>query len=393
MNYILFDDSRRESLLPLTYMRPVADIRFGILTIREKWEKYLGQKTSSLTEDYLTIKYPLIKEDVNILINGSVIPDKKLVKAIKALKSHQALIYEDCIIAMHLTADDIDNVEDVDTEEVQYDECHMCLINTWDIFSKNDEAIRSDFELVKGRRKSKKLNDSNTLIGEDNIFVEEGAVVNGAIINASTGPVYIGRNAEIMEGSVIRGPLALCEHGVIKMAAKIYGPVTVGPYTKVGGEVNCSVLFGYSNKAHDGFLGHSVIAEWCNLGADTNVSNLNNTYLPVKLWNYAEESFIETGLQFCGVIMGDYSKTGINTMINTGTVIGINANIYGSGYQRNFINSFLTGGTTGFRILNLKKIMDVAARVYYRRGREFDDTEQELLRRVYNLSFAYRRNY
>ena len=393
MNYILFDDSRRENLLPLTYLRPVADIRIGIMTIREKWEKYLGTKTSSLTEDYLGIKYPLIKEENNILINGSVLPDKKLVDEVLKLKPDQALIHEDCIIAMHLTADEIDNVDEAECEELYYEGCYLCIVNTWDIFSKNDQAIKEDFTLLTKGRKSRQLNDSNTVIGAGDIFIEKGATVNGSMFNVTNGPIYIGKDAEVMEGSMIRGPFALCENAVVKMSSKIYGPVTVGPSSKVGGELNCSVIFGYSNKAHDGFMGHSVIGEWCNIGADTNVSNLNNSYKPVRMWYFPDDSFIDTGLQFGGVIMGDYSKTGINTMINTGTVIGVNANIYGSGYQRNFIPSFVTGGTAGFQTYDFHIVATVAERVFKRRGRIFDEAEREILKAVYEKIMGYRSLY
>jgi UDP-N-acetylglucosamine diphosphorylase/glucosamine-1-phosphate N-acetyltransferase len=393
MNYILFDDSRRDYLLPLTFLRPVADLRIGILTVREKWEHYLGEKTSSLTEDYLSEKYSLEKQSNNILINGSVLPDQKLVDRVFALKPNQALVEGDCIIAMHLTADEIDNVQEADFEEIPYGECYLCIRNPWDIFSQNHEAIVSDFALLTQGRQSAQLNSTNTLINKELIFVEEGASVNCSVLNATNGPIYIGMDTEIMEGSLIRGPFALCDHSVVKMAARIYGPTTIGPYSKVGGELNSVVMFGYSNKAHDGFLGHSVIGEWCNIGADTNTSNLKNTYEDVKLWSYPEESFVETGLQFCGLIMGDHSKTAINTMFNTGTVVGINSNVYGPGFQRNFIPSFAWGGTTGFKEYKIDEAIKVAERVYRRRGLEFSEIEKNVLSSVYDLSYRYRKNY
>ncbi|MEI6853867.1 MAG: GlmU family protein [Bacteroidota bacterium] len=386
MNYILFDDSTRNDLLPLTFTRPVADIRIGILTIREKWEKYLKASTSSLTEKYLSVKYPMIKSANNILINGSVLPTKELVKAINELQPDQSLVYKEYIIAMHVIEKDLDDVDSIDApivedvekrevegmHEIECDLPHMKINYPWDIFAMNGQAIEDDFKLLTYGRKSKVLSDSNRLINEENIFVESGAKVECTIINASNGPVYIGKDAEVMEGCVIRGPFALCDHSSLKMGAKIYGPTTIGPHSKVGGEVNNSVIFGYTNKAHDGFLGHSVLGEWCNIGADSNNSNLKNTYDEVKAWNYAEEKFILTGLQFCGLLMGDHSKCGINTMFNTGTVVGVSANIVGHGFQRNFIPSFSWGSSmSGYTTYDVDKAIDVAKRVYERRGLEF----------------------
>ncbi|MCD4745935.1 MAG: GlmU family protein [Bacteroidales bacterium] len=393
MNYILFDDQIRSNLLPLTYMRPVADIRFGILTIREKWEKLLKTKISTLTENYLSVKYPIIKESDNILINGSVCPNKELIRQVKFLQTNEALVCDDVIIALHVSAEDLEIISDIDIKgikEIETNTKPIKINNLWDIFSKNKEAIIDDFNLITNNRKSQKLSETNRIIEEENIFVEKGAKVEFATLNASTGPIYIGKDAEIMEGSVVRGPFALCENAVLKMSAKIYGPTTIGPYSKVGGEVNNSVFFGYSNKAHDGFLGQSVIAEWCNLGADTNSSNLNNSYYNVKLWSYPQQTFIDTGLQFCGLIMGDHSKCGINTMFNTGTIIGVNSNIFGPGYQRNFVSSFLLGGTTGFSNFNINKAIKVAQSVYKRRNLEFNDIEKDILLNVYELTLENR---
>ena len=406
MNYILFDDSTRNDLLPLTFTRPVADIRIGILTIREKWEKYLKASTSSLTEKYLSVKYPMIKSANNILINGSVLPTKELVKAINELQPDQSLVYKEYIIAMHVIEKDLDDVDSIDApivedvekrevegmHEIECDLPHMKINYPWDIFAMNGQAIEDDFKLLTYGRKSKVLSDSNRLINEENIFVESGAKVECTIINASNGPVYIGKDAEVMEGCVIRGPFALCDHSSLKMGAKIYGPTTIGPHSKVGGEVNNSVIFGYTNKAHDGFLGHSVLGEWCNIGADSNNSNLKNTYDEVKAWNYAEEKFILTGLQFCGLLMGDHSKCGINTMFNTGTVVGVSANIVGHGFQRNFIPSFSWGSSmSGYTTYDVDKAIDVAKRVYERRGLEFTSVEKDILKNIYELTFSYRK--
>jgi len=389
MNFILFDDNSRNNLLPLTFTRPVADIRIGILTIREKWEKYLDVKTSSKTENYLSKKYPSefsIEAD-NFWINGSYCPNEKLIQEINSLKPMEALVESTFIIAVN--SGDVKKFEITALEEYKKYESHakaMRVENTWDIFSKNGEAINADFELLSARRKSLALSPTNQVIGVENIFVEEGAIVEYAILNASTGPIYIGKNAEIMEGSIIRGPFALCEHATLKIGAKIYGPTTIGPHCKVGGEVNNSVLFGYSNKAHDGFLGNSVLGEWCNIGADTNNSNLKNNYSEVKLWNYEKENFVNTGLTFCGLIMGDHSKCGINTMFNTGTVVGVNANIFGAGFPKNFVPSFSWGGASGFATYKIKEALIVAARVFERRGLIFDETEREILTHIFGIT-------
>lgn len=390
MNYILFDDSVvRTNLLPLTFMRPIADVRVGILTIREKWEMYLKARTSTLTETYLSKKFRIVRENENILINASVCPTREIVDAVLNLKPYQTVLYQDTIIALHVSAEDLDKLGDASSdgiEEISIQNAPLRIGYTWEIFSKNGIAINDDFELITKDRKSQKLSSSNKVIGDGRIFLEKGAKVECAILNTSAGPIYIGKDAEIMEGAVIRGPFALCEGAQVKMSAKIYGPTTIGPFSRVGGEVNNSVIFGFSNKAHDGFLGHSVIAEWCNLGADTNTSNLKNTYDTVRLWSYGKQTFVSTSQQFCGLIMGDHSKCGINTMFNTGTVIGVNANVFGSGFQRNFIPSFTWGGTSGHTNYDLKKALEVAELVYARRQRTLDEVERDLLSSVYNIT-------
>ncbi|MBL6950482.1 MAG: GlmU family protein [Bacteroidales bacterium] len=395
MNYILFDESIvRTNLLPLAFMRPVADIRVGILTIREKWEKYLGVKTSSLTDGYLSQKFPIIKEDNNILINGSVCPDAAMVKAIENLQHDQTLAYDDTIIAIRVTAKDLDAPGESSSEgieEVELKKAPLKISHTWDIFSKNDLALREDFSLITKGRKSQPLSDTNHVFGAKNIFIEKGARVECAILNATDGPIYIGADANVMEGAMLRGPVAVCEGTQIKMGAKIYGASTFGPECRIGGEVNNSVFFGYGNKAHDGFVGHSVISEWCNLGADTNTSNLKNTYDEIRVWSYGKMTFVNTHLQFCGLIMGDHSKSSIDSMFNTGSVVGINANIFGSGFSRNFIPSFSWGSTAGHSVYDLNKAIEVAAAVYKRRNKVFDETEENLLRSVHNLTLGNRR--
>ena len=391
MNYILFDGTVREALLPFTFTRPVADIRIGILTIREKWEKYLGYTTTTVTEEYLSEKYPMVEMESNLMINASFLPNPNLVEKIKNLKSNQALFAGDTVIAF-FTSDTQDEV-DFDTYEImEHQDEVITVAHTWDIFSKNDAAIRADFELLTADRKSQAIPKSVNVIAPENIFIEEGAKLEFVTLNASTGPIYIGANSEIMEGSVIRGPFALCESGRVKLATKVYGATTVGPHSVIGGEVNNSVLFGYSNKGHDGFLGNSVLGEWCNIGADSNNSNLKNNYEPVKLWSYETENFAQTGLQFCGLMMGDHSKCGINTMFNTGTVVGVSANIFGSGFPRNFVPSFSWGGASGFTTYQTNKAFQTAKIAMARRNVEFTDLDAAILEHVFESTKKYRKD-
>ncbi|WP_452220468.1 GlmU family protein [Lacinutrix salivirga] len=390
MNYILFDGPSRNTLLPFTYTRPVADIRVGILTIREKWETYLGNTTTTLTEEYLSEKYPMVELEQNVMINASYLPNNELVELIKGLETNQAIFKDEDVIAFY-TEDTQEEVNLEAYDAIEYNEAVLKIEHTWDIFSKNAEAIQDDFELLTSNRKSQPIPNSNNIIAPENIFLEEGAKLEFATLNASSGPIYIGKNAEIMEGSIVRGPLALCDNATLKLGAKIYGATTIGPHSKVGGEVNNSVLFGYSNKGHDGFLGNSVLGEWCNLGADTNNSNLKNNYAEVRLWDYQTEGFAKTGLQFCGLMMGDHSKCGINTMFNTGTVVGVSANIFGSGFPRNFVPSFSWGGHSGFTTYLTKKAFEVAEVVMSRRNIEFSDQDKKILETVFEITKTYRR--
>lgn len=390
MNYILFDGPSRNQLLPFTYTRPVADIRVGILTIREKWEKYLGITTTTITEDYLSEKYDMVELDFNVLINASYLPNADIVELIKGLECNQAIFKGEDVIAFY-TKESQENIDLSTFETIDYKDDILKIDHTWDIFSKNDEAIANDFELITTNRVSQPIPASNNIIAPENIFIEEGAVVEFATLNASKGPIYIGKNAEIMEGSIVRGALALCNNAVLKLGAKIYGATTIGPYSKVGGEVNNSVIFGYSNKGHDGFLGNSVLGEWCNIGADSNNSNLKNNYAEVKLWDYSKNSFSRTGLQFCGLMMGDHSKCGINTMFNTGTVIGVSANVFGGGFPRNFIPSFSWGGSSGFVTYLTAKAFEVAKIVMARRNVEFTAQDEAILTHVFEQTTSYRK--
>jgi UDP-N-acetylglucosamine diphosphorylase/glucosamine-1-phosphate N-acetyltransferase len=390
MNYILFDGPSRNSLLPFTFTRPVADILIGIMTIRQKWEMHLGSTTTTLTEEYLSEKFPMVELDVNVMINASYLPNAVLAEMVSNLEPNQAIFKGDEVIAFY-TTEEQEEVDFDSYEILEYNEDCLTIQNTWDIFSKNDAAIREDFEYLTEDRRSQPIPKSVNVIAPENIFIEEGAKLEFVTLNASAGPIYIGKDSEIMEGSVIRGPFALCENAVVKMAAKVYGATTVGPHSRVGGEVNNSVLFGYSNKGHDGFLGNSVLGEWCNIGADSNNSNLKNNYEEVKLWSYETEGFAKTGLQFCGLMMGDHSKCGINTMFNTGTVVGVSANIFGSGFPRNFIPSFSWGGASGFTTYITKKAFETARLVMSRRNVDFDEREAAILEHVFEESKKWRK--
>jgi UDP-N-acetylglucosamine diphosphorylase/glucosamine-1-phosphate N-acetyltransferase len=391
MNYILFDGPARNALLPFTFTRPVADILIGIMTIRQKWEMYLGSTTTTLTEEYLSEKFPMVELEENVMINASFLPTTVLAEMVGDLKPNQAIFKGDEVVAFY--TDENQEVVDFDSYEiVEFDGDCLTVEHTWDIFSKNGAAIREDFEFLTEDRKSQPIPKSVNVIAPENIFIEEGAKLEFVTLNASLGPIYIGKNSEIMEGSVIRGPFALCENAQVKMAAKVYGATTVGPYSRIGGEVKNTVLFAYSNKGHDGFLGDSVLGEWCNIGADSNNSNLKNNYEEVKMWDYETEGFAKTGLQFCGLMMGDHSKCGINTMFNTGTVVGVSANIFGSGFPRNFVPSFSWGGASGFTTYVTKKAFETARIVMARRNVEFDEREAAILEHIFEESKKWRKD-
>ncbi len=386
---IVFIEPFRENLLPFTYTKPTSQLRCGILTLEEKWKHYFPKATfSNLTETYLSQKWPsTIKED-NYFVNASIIPNQTLVDEILSLNKNYSLVTNDDVLVVKRSESFNTKVESTNyTQEL------MIIKHTWDIFSLNHKAIEEDYSILTKGRHSQPIPKHVITYNSDHIFIEEGAKVFNCTLNAADGPIYIGKDAEIMESSNIRGPFALCDHGVIKMGAKIYTGTTIGPYCKVGGEISNSVIQGYSNKGHDGFLGNSVIGEWCNLGADTNTSNLKNNYAPVKLWDYTKGRFSSTGLQFCGLMMGDHSKCGINTMFNTGTVVGVSANIFGDGFPRNFIASYSWGGKNGFMTYKLNKVFEVAEVVMKRREMELTDMDKAIMEEVFNLTMHYRKRY
>jgi UDP-N-acetylglucosamine diphosphorylase/glucosamine-1-phosphate N-acetyltransferase len=394
MNYILADEPGiRKHLLPFTYTRPVCDIRIGITIIREKWEYELKSKVSSFTEEYLSKKFPFnfSPSEDNLWINGAIIPDTALANAAKALSANEALVSDNLLIAVNSGKGKLSEfsltaiTKKYSVKQYKAGKELPVVQRLWDIFSLNDKVLRQDFERLYNGKKSAKVSSTNTLLGKD-IFIEEGAKLECAILNSNSGPIYIGKGAEVMEGAILKGPIALCEDSIIKAGAKIYGATTIGPHSKVGGEVNNAVIFGYSNKGHDGFLGNAVIGEWCNLGADTNNSNLKNNYSMVKMWDYAENKEVSTGLTFCGLIMSDHSKCGINTMFNTGTVVGVAANIYGGDFPKKFIPSFSWGGASGFVIHDLDKACETAERMFERRHKKFDNKEREILAYIFKLT-------
>ena len=382
MKIQLVDGKHRSHLLPLTYTRPVAELRCGIITIAEKYTKR-GHEIGYGTEAYLNAKYP--STEAEVLVCGSVCRTEAFLEAVAGLSTGQALIQGDELLAFKG-----EKWEDEPSEIIPFSGALNLITRPWDIWSKNASELNLDFDLLTKDRFSAPIDATNTVIG-DRIFLEEGAKATASILNASSGPIYLAKNAEIMEGCIVRGGLALGESSALKMGAKIYGATTLGPHCKVGGEVNNSVIIGYSNKGHDGFLGNSALGEWCNLGADTNNSNLKNNYDEVKAWSYVDGRFAKTGQQFCGLIMGDHSKSGINTMFNTGTVVGVSANVYGAGFPRNFIASFTWGGPQGTMEYRIDKALDTADRMMKRRGLEVNEVEKAILEQVYALSAEYRR--
>ena len=384
-NCILFDDIElSKNLLPFTYTRAISDIRIGITTIQEKWQNYFAEIYIQ-SGTYTQIKYKM-PADTNewLFINASIIPTDSIVAEIKSLTKDQVLVFNHHIIAYYGNA--------IKEYKINCKSTPIIIQHKWDIFQLNETVMNIDFEKLTKGRTSQQLSNTNTLIGDSaKLFIEEGAIVEASILNTKTGVIYIGKDAEVMEGSVIRGPLAMCEHAATKLATKIYGATTLGPHVKVGGEVNNSVIFGYSNKGHDGFLGNSVIGEWCNLGADTNNSNLKNNYGEIKVWNYASEKEENSGLQFCGLMMGDHSKSGINTMFNTGTVVGICANVFGSDFPPKHIASFTWGGAHAMEEFQLDKAFEVAERMMERRKIPLTKIDKQILTEIFTQTKKYRK--
>lgn len=382
MKIILTDFIEHESLKPLTLMRAVADIRIGINTISEKWKAYFDDCEILSAED-LRLKYPFRNPVTDyVLVRAAALPSPELVAAIKSLRQGQSLMAGNDYLAEYVPANAAPG-STKPTEEIQFSQPLSLITKPYHVFQKNGEVLEQDFELITSGRTSAQLDTSSTVIGDrSRLFIEAGAKVLASTINTTSGCVYIGANSEVMEGCLIRGALALCEGATLKMGAKIYGPTTIGPHCKVGGEVSNSVFLGYSNKGHDGFVGNSVIGEWCNLGADTNTSNLKNNYSNVKLYSMAAHEMEATDVQFCGTIMGDHSRTGINTMLNTATVAGICANIFGGDFPPKYIPSFSWGGAAGFEPYDLNKAYEACNRMMERRGQQLSEAERSIMANI-----------
>jgi UDP-N-acetylglucosamine diphosphorylase/glucosamine-1-phosphate N-acetyltransferase len=393
MNILLFDDPEvRQSLLPVSYTRPVADIRLGIITISEKWAIDLNCQTSFLTQDYLKGKYPPIFEKDNIYINGALCPDRAILEAIHDLKFGEGLRKGDTVLAFRTgPVQTSESLVALSPQCKPFQHSLTLIKNTWELFLNNGDQIITDLPRVTRGRNSQKLDDPHTIVyNPSNLFIEEGVRIKAAIINAEMGPVYLGKNTEIQEGTIIQGPFAICEQSQLRLGGKMRPNTTVGPNCKIGGEVGNVIFQSNTNKAHEGFLGNSVIGSWCNLGADTNNSNLKNNYSNVRSWNYLHGSFVDTGLQFCGVIMGDHSKCSINTMLNTGTVVGVCANIHGTGFPKKFVPSFVWGGTDNTVEYDFEKACETIARVKGRRSLQLEKEDKSILKSIFDQSIEYR---
>jgi UDP-N-acetylglucosamine diphosphorylase/glucosamine-1-phosphate N-acetyltransferase len=390
MQIVLFDNANwRQRTYPLSLTRPVSNLRIGILTINEKWEKWLNLEVSYLTVEYLREKFPLkASKDDLLLIRGDILPNRELVETLTNLESGEALVGKEGFIAAKATSSFIKGFVPTqlkDFKPVYYQSTLSCIKYLEDIFLRNGEEIVKDFELITKGRTSSTLSSTNTILG-DQIFVEEGASAECSIINSQTGPVYLGKNSEIWEGCMVRGPFSLGKGSQLKMGTKVYSNVSVGPFSRMGGELNTCVVWGNSAKGHDGYLGSSILGEWCNLGAGSNSSNMKNNYKNVRLFDYETGSYRETNQPFCGLIMADHSKCSINSTFNTGTVVGVSANIHGIGLLPTFIPDFSWGGANGFLDYDLEKMQETAELVFERRNRRFDEIERRICHFVFEMT-------
>ena len=391
MSILLFDGPERNHLLHFTYLRPVAQLRIGIDRLQDKWEAALDSDCSVYTQGYLKAKYPPVFSEINTFVNASFVPNAALVDAIHGLEMGQQLVKADAVIA-YKTREQQPPADITAYPKIEFEGELVHLKGVADLFLHNAAVLKQDFERITQQRKSAPISSTNRVIAPENIFLEEGAKVECAILNASAGPIYIGKNAEVMEGSMLRGSIALCENVVVKMGAKIYGGTTIGPFGKVGGELSNVVLFGYSNKGHDGFLGNAVIGEWCNIGAATDASNLKNNYGKLRLWNYEQERFAKTDLQFCGLMMGDFSRCSIHSTFNTATVVGICANLFGSGFPRTFLPSFSYGGAQGLKTYTFDKALEANVAMMERRGQFLTEIDTAILAEVFEQSARWRKD-
>ncbi|MBA22321.1 MAG: glucose-1-phosphate thymidylyltransferase [Flavobacteriales bacterium] len=392
MNPILFDGPERTDLLPFTYVRPVAELRIGIDTLKEKWEAFLNQNCSYATQDYLSSKYPIHTAELNYFINASYVPTQALTDQIEKLEPNQVLVFDNNPVVFCTEKKELpNNTADFFIVELISKPTHIKISS--DLFSKNAAVLEQDFERFTHGKKNEVLEEGNNrFIHPERIFIETGAQLSCAILNATDGPIYVGKNTQVMEGSMLRGPIALCDEVIVKMGAKIYGGTTIGPGSKVGGELNNVLFLGNSNKGHDGFLGNAVIGQWCNIGSATDASNLKNNYSKVRIWNYTSENFAKSELQFCGLLMGDYSRCGIHSMFNTATVIGVNSNVFGTGFPRTFIPSFSYGGAQGFQTYAFSKAMESNRMMMDRKDESLSELDLEILKAVFEQSSVWRRD-
>lgn len=397
VNLILFDSDSRNHLLPLTATRPMGELRIGILTLREKWERMLRASVSYITQEYLQEKYPIRIEAENLIVNAGILPNETLCRRIEQMGANEAILLNGELLAARLDEAQFEAlIEDEEVRELQGREVDASIplqqvTRLWELTRLNQQAIADDFALLTQGRKSAPVSPTNQVLNPDAVFLEPGVKMECCTLNATNGPIYIGRDAEVMEGCILRGPVAIGAEAIVKMGARIYGPTTIGPGCRAGGEISRSIMLANSNKAHDGYLGDSVLGEWCNIGADTNTSNLKNNYSEVKLWNYEEGRFANTGLQFCGLVMGDHAKCGINTMFNTGTVVGVFANVFGAGYPRNFVPDFAWGGVeSGYRTYRFSDACETAERVMERRNVAFNELDKAILYHIYDRTAKYR---
>lgn len=390
MCFILFDGPERDHLLPFTYIRPVAHLRLGIDRLQDKWEALLNQKCLLYTQAYMQHKFSFQPQAQNTFINAAILPTPGLVSAIRTLGIDEALVLNGQIIAAS-TLNPTPPSSLAGLHPIEWEGSIQRLQTASDIFRLNDSALRDDFKRLTHGRKSAPISATNRVLGKENIFVEASARVECATLNAQEGPIYIGHNAHIMEGALLRGSLAICDHSSVKMGAKIYGSTTLGPYSKMGGEINNLVVFGYSNKAHEGYLGNAVLGEWCNIGAGSNASNLKNSFGKLRIWNYTTERFIQTDLQFCGLLMGDYSRCSIQSSFNTATVVGIAANLFGQGFPRNFIPSFSYGGASGMKTFLLDKAIESIQAMMDRKSIGLDAQDKAILQSVFDHTSKYRK--
>ncbi|WP_185873238.1 putative sugar nucleotidyl transferase [Blattabacterium cuenoti] len=395
MNFILYDDSVIwNNLLPLTFTRPISEIKFGILTIKERWEKFIGKNINYLfTKSYLLRKYSIDKDNLPfndiLLINSSYLPNENIVDIIKLMKYDEAILYKNKIVVIKKKRFSYEDYEKNFLEKIKYNRIYkvdklICIKNIWDIFTKNSFFLNEDFFLLTKGKKSNFLLGNNIILNNKKIFLQDNLECNNVVLNAKNGPIYIEKEVTLMEGTVIRGPAFIGRNSTLNIGTKIYGGTTIGSFCKIGGEINNSIFFSFSNKSHNGFVGNSILGEWCNLGAGTNVSNLRNDYANSTVWNYKEKNFIPTGIKFFGMIMGDHSKSSINTKFNTATIVGVGSNIFGYGFPPRYIPSFSLGGIQNNKKIPFKEICKTAYIVMNRRGKIFSFLEKEILEYLYN---------